>query len=173
MSGFWLRPRGANLAAFLACVGLMLYALYAQYVLKLQPCPLCIFQRIAVIVVGVFFLLAALHDPGRVGRRIYAVLQVLPALAGIGVAARHIWIQAQPPGTVASCGASLDYLVTILPISEVISKVLSGSGECAQITWRFLGLSMPWWVLMSLAALAAWAIGWNAGRAGEREFGKS
>ena len=168
MSSFWSGRRGANFAGFLVCTGLMMYALYAQYALNLQPCPLCIFQRIAVIFTGVLFLLAALHNPARVGSRIYAVLQVLVALAGIFVAARHIWIQAQPAGTVASCGASLDYLVTILPITEVISKVLTGSGECAQVTWRFLGLSMPWWVLMALVALAAWAIVWNIGKAERR-----
>ena len=68
---------------------------------------------------------------------------------------RHIWIQAQPPGTVAACGADLNYLLDIMPVTEVVTKVLTGSGECGKVDWRFLGLSMPWWVLISLAALGA------------------
>jgi disulfide bond formation protein DsbB len=152
--------RAGNFLGFLACVALMGYALYAQYVLNLFPCPLCIFQRIAVIAVGLIFLIAAVHNPGAFGARIYGALLFLAAATGIGVSARHVWIQAQPPGTVPSCGAGLDYMLDIMPLSRVISKVLSGSGECAEINWRFLGLSMPWWVLFSLIALAAWAV-WN------------
>lgn len=135
----------------------MAYALYAQHVLGLEPCPLCIFQRVAVIVVGVLFLLAALHNPGQRVAAAYGVLLDLVALCGVLIAARHIWIQAQPPGTVAACGATLDYMLDILPVTTVITKVLTGSGECAQINWRFLGLSMPWWVLFALVGLGAWA----------------
>jgi disulfide bond formation protein DsbB len=152
------RGRSGNLMGAVACATLVGYALYAQYVLHLEPCPLCIFQRIAVMVVGVLFLIAALHNPGRIGARIYAAMIVVAAVAGIGVAARHIWIQAQPPGTVAACGAGLDYMLEIMPLVEVVKKVLTGSGECGKIDWTFLGLSMPWWVLFSLVALAAWAL---------------
>jgi disulfide bond formation protein DsbB len=74
------------------------------------------------------------------------------------VSSRHIWIQAQPPGTVAACGADLNYLMEIMPLTDVINKVLTGSGECGRIDWRFLGLSMPWWVLISLLALGLWAV---------------
>ena len=148
--------RLANGLGFLACVALMGYALYAQHVLGLAPCPLCIFQRVAVIAVGAVFLIAALHDPGTLGARIYGGLILLTAACGIGIAGRHVWIQAQPPGTVAACGADLDFLQDIMPITQVITKVLTGSGECGKIDWTFLGLSMPWWVLISLATLGAW-----------------
>ena len=154
------RRRIANLTGFLACAALMAYALYAQYALHLEPCPLCIFQRIAVIALGVIFLIAALHGPRR-RAPIYAVLIGCAAAAGIAVAARHLWIQAQPPGTVAACGASLSYMLDILPLREVIAKVLSGSGECAEINWRFpgkSGLSMPAWVLASLVLLGGWGL---------------
>lgn len=150
--------RLGNALGFLACVGLMAYALYAEHVLGLAPCPLCIFQRVAVIVIGVLFLLAALHHPGRVGARVYTVLIGIASIGGIAIAARHIWIQAQPPGSVAACGADLDYMMDILPLSEVISKVLTGSGECGELNWSLLGLSMPWWVAFALAALAAFAV---------------
>jgi disulfide bond formation protein DsbB len=150
--------RAANAVGFIACVGLLAYALYAEHVLGLAPCPLCIFQRVAVIVAGVLFLIAALHNPGRVGVRVYGALIGLAALGGVSIAARHVWIQAQPPGTVAACGADLDYLLDIMPVTEVVTKVLTGSGECGKVDWTLLGLSMPWWVFIALVALAAWAI---------------
>lgn len=130
--------------------------MYAQHVLALTPCPLCIFQRVAVIAVGVLFLLAALHNPGVLGARIYGTSILIVAAAGVGIAGRHVWIQAQPPGTVAACGADLDFLMDIMPLTEVITKVLTGSGECGKVDWQFLGLSMPWWVLIWLVVLGVW-----------------
>lgn len=150
--------RLGNGLGFLACAALLGYALYAEHVLGLAPCPLCIFQRVAVIVVGVLFLIAALHNPRRIGAFVYAGLLALAALGGIAIAARHIWIQAQPPGTVAACGADLDYMLEILPLKEVVTKVLAGSGECGTVDWTLLGLSMPWWVLISLAVLATYGV---------------
>jgi len=140
--------RSGNALGFLACAGLMGYALYAQYVLGLAPCPLCIFQRIATIVTGVLFLVASVHNPRGVGARVYGALIGLAALGGMLISARHIWIQAQPPGTVAACGADLDYLLEIMPVTDVVTKVLTGSGECGKVDWTFLGLAMPAWVLI-------------------------
>jgi protein dithiol:quinone oxidoreductase len=150
--------RIANAIGFIACALLIAYALYAEHVLGLAPCPLCIFQRVAVIIVGGLFLLAALHNPSGLGARIYGVLIGLTALGGVLIAARHIWIQAQPPGTVAACGADLDYLLDIMPVTEVMTKVLTGSGECGKVDWTLLGLSMPWWVLIALVVVGAWGI---------------
>lgn len=156
MNALLSNRRFGNGLGFLACAALMAYALYAQHVLGLAPCPLCIFQRVAVMSVGVLFLIAALHNPETLGARVYGALIWLAAACGIGIAARHVWIQAQPPGTVAACGADLDFLMDIMPLTEVVTKVLTGSGECGKVDWQFLGLSMPWWVLISLLALAAW-----------------
>ncbi len=150
--------RFGNLLGAIACAGMMAYALFAQYGLGLEPCPLCILQRIAVIITGFLFLAACLHNPGDLGARVYGVLIDLAALAGILVAARQIWIIAQPPGTVAECGASLDYMMEVLPLKEVLAKVLAGSGECAKVDWMFLGLNMPTWVLMCLVGLAGWGL---------------
>jgi disulfide bond formation protein DsbB len=163
----WLSRRTGNLLGFSACAALIGYALFVQYVQGLEPCPLCILQRVAVMVVGALFLIAALHDPAERGARIYGVLIDLAALAGIVVAARHMWIMAQPPGSVAECGASLDYMMDVLPLHEVLMKVLSGSGECAKLDWQFAGLNMPTWVLMTLVALGTWglAVNWFGRRA--------
>lgn len=149
--------RAGNALGFLACAALMAYALYAEHVLGLEPCPLCIFQRVAVIALGVLFLAAALHNPARGGARVYAALQLVAVVGGLLISGRHVWIQAQPPGTVAACGAGLDYLMEIMPLTQVITKVLTGSGECGAVDWTFLGLSMPWWVAISLVVLGAWA----------------
>jgi disulfide bond formation protein DsbB len=163
----WLTRRTGNLLGFLACAALLGYALYVQYGIGLEPCPLCILQRVAVIAAGGIFLLAALHDPAERGARAYGLLIDLAAVAGILVAARHMWIIAQPPGTVAECGASLDYMMDVLPLHEALAKVLAGSGECAKIDWQFLGLNMPTWVLIALAGVGTWglAVNWFGRRA--------
>lgn len=157
-SRIFTERRTGNLVGFGICAGLIAYALYSQYGLGLEPCPLCIFQRVAVMTIGAVFLLAALHHPRIQGALVYGVLTMIAALLGVLIAARHIWIQAQPPGTVAACGATLDYMLEILPVTTVITKVLTGSGECAEINWSLLGLSMPWWVLFACVGLALWAL---------------
>jgi disulfide bond formation protein DsbB len=150
--------RSGYLLGLLACVALLGYALYAQFVLQLEPCPLCIFQRIGIAAVGVLFLLAAIHSPRGRGALGYGGLIALAALATMGIAARHIYIQHLPEGAVPACGAGLDYLFKVFPVVDVIRKVLTGSGECAKITWTFLTLSMPTWVLLAAAALGGWGL---------------
>jgi disulfide bond formation protein DsbB len=150
--------RPGNFIGFATCVALVAYALYVQYGLHLEPCPLCIFQRIAVIALGTVFLIAALHNPARIGARIYAGLIVLAAAAGGGVAARHLWIQSLPPDKVPACGAPFAQLWDMLPLRGLIATVLRGDGECAKIDWTFLGLAMPAWVLIALVALATWGL---------------
>jgi disulfide bond formation protein DsbB len=163
----WLTRRSGNFLGLLACAVLIGYALYAQYGMGLEPCPLCILQRVSVITAGVLFLAAFLHNPGDRGARVYGMLIDLVALLGILVAARQIWIIAQPPGSVAECGASLEYMMDVLPLHEVLGKVLTGSGECAKIDWQFLGLNMPTWVLMALLCVGFWGllVNWFAPRA--------
>ena len=148
----------------MACACLLAYAYYAQYVMHLEPCPLCIFQRIGIFGLGVMFLIATLHEPAAFGRRVYAALLSLAALATIGVAARHLYIQSLPPDAVPACGASLDFMLKVFSLSEVLVKVLTGSGECAKVTWEFLGLAMPAWVLICAMVLGAWGLWVNLRR---------
>jgi protein dithiol:quinone oxidoreductase len=159
-----MTARRGNLLGFLACAALLAYAYYAQFVLHLEPCPLCIFQRIGVFALGVIFLIAALHDPAAFGRRMYALLLSLAALATVGIALRHLYIQNLPPGSVPACGASLDFMLKVFSLSEVLVKVLTGSGECAKVTWEFLGLAMPAWVLISAAVLGGFGLWVNLRR---------
>jgi protein dithiol:quinone oxidoreductase len=159
-----MTARRGNLLGFLACACLLAYAYYAQYVMHLEPCPLCIFQRIGIFALGVMFLIATLHEPAAFGRRVYAALLSLAALATIGIALRHLYIQSLPPDAVPACGASLDYMLKLFSVSEVVARVLKGDGECAKVTWEFLGLAMPAWVLISAVALGAWGLWVNLRR---------
>lgn len=148
------RRRLFNAGVVVFCLGLLGYALFLQYYRGLDPCPLCLFQRIAVIALTVAFALATLVGDGRrVLRIVVSVLIGLVAVAGSGVAIRHLYIQSLPPGTVPACGASLDYLWDVFPVIDVLRKVLTGSGECAKIDWTFMGLAMPAWVLIWLLIL--------------------
>jgi len=153
-----MTARRGNLFGFLACASLLAYAYYAQFYLHLDPCPLCIFQRIGIFALGVVFLVAALHDPAALGRRLYALLLGAAALATIGVAWRHLYLQSLPPDSVPACGASLDFMLKVFSLSEVLVKVLTGSGECAKVTWEFLGLAMPAWVLISAVVLGGFGL---------------
>jgi disulfide bond formation protein DsbB len=159
-----MTARAANSLGFLACAALLAYAYYAQLVLHLEPCPLCIFQRVGILAVGIAFALAAALDPVSWGRKLYAAAIALAALATVGIAARHLYIQSQPPGSVPACGASLDWMLKISPLPEVIVKVLNGSGECAKVSWRLFGLSMPGWVLIAALGLGAWGLWANLRR---------
>jgi disulfide bond formation protein DsbB len=147
--------RGLNGLGLVACAGLLGYAWYAQAVLGLTPCPLCIFQRVGVAAMALLFAIAAIHNPRTWGAYLYAVLLLLAALATMGVASRHLWIQHLPEGSVPACGATLSYMMQIFRLTDVIRKVLTGSGECARVSWTFLGLSMPGWVLLAAGALGA------------------
>jgi disulfide bond formation protein DsbB len=159
-----MTARQGNLLGFAACAALLAYAYYAQVVLHLEPCPLCMFQRVGVLALGLLFLAAAAHDPVGWGRRVYAGLLGLAALATIGVALRHLYIQSLPEGSVPSCGASLEFMLKVFSLSEVLVKVLTGSGECAKVTWTFLGLAMPGWVLLAALALGAYGLWINLRR---------
>jgi len=153
-------PRLLNFAGFLCCAGMMGFAFFAQYVLLLDPCPLCVFQRVAVIGLGSFFLFATLHNPTGWARRVYVSFMALFALFGIGVAGWHFRLQNLPPDEVPSCGPGLDYMLENFPLRDALSMVFKGSGECAEIAWSFLGLSMPAWVVISLVVVGGTGL-WN------------
>jgi disulfide bond formation protein DsbB len=153
MNPFRWSYRVSFVVGFLVCAGLLGLALYAEYVWQMFPCPLCIFQRIAFIVMGVFFLLGALHAPRGWGRWVYAVGAGLGAAFGIVVAARHLWIQSLPADQIPSCGPGIGYLFDNFPFATMLQKVFTGSGECAKVE-PVLGLPMPAWSLIWFVLLA-------------------
>lgn len=157
MNPFRWSYRLSFLAGFFVCAGLLGFALYAEYGLGMYPCPLCIFQRIAFLVMALFFLLGGLHAPRQRGRWVYGGGALLGAVFGIAVAARHLWIQSLPADQVPSCGPPLDYMFSAFPFAKVLQLVFTGSGECAKVE-SILGVPMPAWALLWFVLLGAWAI---------------
>jgi len=151
------RRRICYTLGFLACSGLMAFALFLQYSLGEDPCPLCIFQRLAFMALGFSFLVAALHNPQKTGSIVYAILHVLTTCVGAAIAARQVWLQHLPPDQVPSCGPGLSYILQANPLFKALSVVLSGSGECAQVGWTLFSLSIAQWALMVFIILGVWA----------------
>ncbi len=143
-----ITPRIWNFLVVVCCAALLGFALYNQYVDYLDPCPLCVFQRLIFLWMGAFALLAAIHNPGRTGQRIYAWLSVSGAILGAMIAGRHIWLQSLPADEVPECGPGLNYMLDNFPLTEVLASVLRGSGSCAEVIWSFMGMSMPMWTLI-------------------------
>jgi disulfide bond formation protein DsbB len=150
--------RQLSLLGFLACVSGLAFALYLQHFKGFEPCPMCIFQRVAMAGAGVFFLLGALHAPKAGGRWVYAGLADASAIAGAVIAGRHVWLQSLPADQVPACGPTLDYLLGMLPVTEVVTMVLKGDGNCAKIDAQWLGLSLPAWTLAFFVGLSFWAM---------------
>lgn len=150
--------RNLYLLGFLGCVVLIAVALYFQYVMGLEPCPLCIVQRVFFVVVGLICLIAFLHNPKSWGNRVYGLLGAAGAIAGAAVAGRHVWLQNLPPELVPECGPSLEYMLRVFPLGQVMNMVFTGSGECAEVAWQFLGLTIPGWTLVVFVVIALIAL---------------
>lgn len=153
--------RQACLAGLICCLGLLGYALYAQHRMFLDPCPLCILQRVAFMGMALGFLFGLAFGGARLGRWLAVAVAVVGGSAGVTVAGRHIWLQSLPEDEVPACGPGLGYMLDAFPMREVLLKVFRGSGECAKIDWSFLGISMPGWTLiwyLLLMGLALFAL---------------
>lgn len=153
-----LSPRWLYLAGAIVVAIMFASALYLQYVLRQEPCPLCMVQRVIFIAIGVVFVIAALHNPKRIAARVYSVLVVLLALTGVAVASRHIWIQHLPKDQVPACGPGLDFMLKNFPMADVWQELMHGSGECAAKGWTFLTLGIPDWSLVAYLVLGVWAV---------------
>ena len=151
--------RIGNLIGFLACAGMLAFGYYLQFAVGLEPCPLCILQRLALLALGIVFLIAAIHHPAaRLGAVVYGGAIALIAAAGAAVAGRHVWLQYLPAEKRPACGPALDYLLSTFGPLESLWRVLRGSGECGVVDWTFLSFSIPEWTLAAFAAFAVWAV---------------
>ncbi len=154
-----LRPRAAFFLAALACIAILGFAFYLQYVKEMEPCPLCWFQRLAVGGLAIVFAIGAWRCKPRIQGPTAAWVAVcitVVALAGAGVSARHIWIQNLPADQVPACGQGIGYMLESMPFLDVFSKALKGSGECAKRdTW--IGLTLPTWTILFFAGCIVWA----------------
>ena len=164
------RGRTPFLLGFLISAAAMVAALwYFQHYLGLEPCPLCIFQRISVMALGLIFFIGLLHGPKGMLRRTYGALLTATSLVGIGIAIRHLWLQYGPHEELG-CGPGLDYMLETMPLQEVIQDVLKGTGDCGEIVWSLFGISIPGWTLLLLLALLWLSLGILLGK-GDRGAG--
>lgn len=146
--------RSTFLFIFLACTGLMLTGYYMQYQMGLYPCPLCITQRIFIVAVGVTALTAFIINPKGWGRRAFGVFGALFAIIGGAFSTRQLWLQNLPEDQVPACGPDVAYLLENFPLMDAVSLLLRGDGNCAEVVWTFLGISIPGWTLVAFAGLA-------------------
>ena len=149
-----LTPRTSFLLAFLACVAMELAALYFQFIVGLEPCPLCITQRRILIGAAVVFLAGVLHNPLGRAARIYAGVGLLTTLLGMAVAAYHFTIQLLPHDELADCGPGASYILEHMGLTDAIRAFLTGTGDCTEVVWSLFGLSMPFWVAIGFLGLA-------------------
>jgi disulfide bond formation protein DsbB len=151
--------KGLYTLGALTCLFLIVFAYYFEYALELEPCPLCIMQRVAVFMVGLGCIIGALTSNIRFRTHIVIAIWIFSSsIFGIWLADHHRWLQGLPADLVPSCGPSLDYMIKSFPLSDIIRLLLRGNGSCAKVSWSFLSLSMPVWVeiffiLFSLASL--------------------
>ncbi len=151
--------RAQFLTGALVCIALLAYALFEQFQMGVEPCPKCIFQRVAFLAMAIIFLVGGLHSPRRNGRRAYAMLVAIAAAVGAVVAVRHLIVQFSPQDPLtAGCGPGLNYLLDSFPIAEAIKKAFMATGDCGEISWTFLGLTMPGWTLICYVLLGAGAL---------------
>ena len=145
---------------FLLCFSALGYAMYSQYFNHVEPCPLCIAQRIIYLAIAIPALIGFIHKPSSLANLIYAIIILAIAIFGIKTAAHHIWLQNLPPEDwPASCGMPLDVLYQKIPLTGFIHTILSGSTECAMVNWRIFGisgtiLSLTGYILSALGAIA-------------------
>lgn len=147
----------------LACAALLGFGYYLEYFQGQDPCPLCLVQRGFYYGVLVTFAIAALHGPGKTGNLAYCAAALILALGGAAVAVRHVWLQHLPADQVPDCGPDLYFMLQNLPLGRTLEKLFAGSGQCAEVHWKFLGLSIAEWSLAWFAALALYAL-WLAFR---------
>ncbi|STX52574.1 Disulfide bond formation protein B (Disulfide oxidoreductase) [Legionella busanensis] len=132
---------------FLVSLGVLAASLYFQYVRGLEPCPLCLMQRLCVILEVLLCLIALFVNSLRT-QRIITVLQIIIALAGLYFAGRQLWLQSLPHDQIPACLPGLDVLMRYFPWRDIFHALLWGAADCAEVNWTLLGLSMPAWVVL-------------------------
>ena len=143
-------PRRVLALISVACVAMLAFGMYLQHVVGLEPCPMCIVQRYALIGVAIFTALASAR--GQKGWWItMAGLALLSSGFGAFVAARQSWLQWYPP-EFAMCGRDFYGMIENYPMRRAIPMIFKGSGDCAAIDWTFLGGSIANWSFVSFAA---------------------
>lgn len=160
-----LSNRTLFLSIFLFCCGLMATGYYMEFVLDMEPCPLCMTQRVFIVLAGLIALAGGVHKPALWGTRIYGVLTALAAAIGAGFSIRQLYLQSLPADQVPACGPSVSYILETFPLSKALEMMLKGDGNCAEIAWQFLGISIPGWTLLAFAMVVTSSLylAWRSG----------
>lgn len=149
-------PRRLLTLVSVGCVGLLAFGIYLQHVVGLEPCPMCIVQRYALILVALMAGVAAASS-GRSTRQLGVGLMGALALGGAFVAARQTWLQWNPP-EVMTCGRDFYGMIESFPLKRAIPMIFKGSGDCSAVDWTFLGLSIANWSFLCFSAIALLAL---------------
>ena len=152
-----LSGRSGYIIGSLGCFATVALALVIQTKYNLEPCPLCITQRMFFMGLGVLFLIGAFLKPASLTQKIFAALQVLTALGGAGWAMRHWYLQANKESMIADCGVGFDYMFENFPVEKMFKLIFKGTGDCASIDWTLLGLTLPQLALISFVAFGVYA----------------
>ena len=134
-------------AEFLGCSGLITFALFLQHGEGLAPCPMCVLQRYAFILIGILALISIPIPSKNIFSSIFDWLIILFAGLGAGVAMRHVWLEHNPP-EIMDCGADLGFVVDTFPLAQALPMIFKGTGDCSIVLWRFVGLSIAEWALV-------------------------
>ena len=146
-------PRIVFIVTAAVCGGLLSYGYYLQFVEGLEPCPMCILQRLCYIAIAVITLIGALHGPQRGAVYVYGALSAVGALLGAAIAGRQVWLQHLPPELVPECGPGLEFMLEMYPLVDAVELMLRGTGECAVVDWTFLGFSIAEWSLVCFSMI--------------------
>jgi len=134
---------------------LTLASFYFDAVMDLEPCPLCLLQRTAVILIAITALCCMLHRPQQRGQRIYAMILASFSLFGLFIAGKQVWLQSLPADAAMNmaCAPSLEYMLANLSVEDTITQLFTATGHCADVEWQFLSLSMPGWMVIWFSVL--------------------
>ena len=136
---------------FLCCAALLATVMFIEPFKSIEPCPMCMMQRVAFVAVGIVALLAALHNPDYLGQKAYALFLTIFAASGASVAIRQVWLQSLPEDQVPACGPGIEYMLEVFPILEALQMAIRGTGDCAKVHWQMFGIAIPGWSLIAFA----------------------
>jgi disulfide bond formation protein DsbB len=167
-----LNPRVLFALTAAGCIALLGFGYYLQFVEHIEPCPMCIFQRLCFMAIVLITALGALHGPRRSGVFVYGTLTTIAALTGAGIAARQTWLQHLPEDQVPACGPGLEYMLEQFPLAQVIKQAFIGTGECAAVDWTLFSLSIAEWSLICFSTITLFyiALMWSRATAERRLF---
>lgn len=150
-----------SLLPIIVTILLLAYAYYEEHVTGLNPCNLCMVQRYVFVLIGILFLFTLPKPPQNLFRKFIGIIITLVSILGCFVSGRHVWLQNLPADEVPDCGPGLSFMLDNYPFSSVIDQVLQGSGECAEVSWRLFGLTMPMWTFICFFGFIIYTLIWS------------